>query len=127
MPRRARADEPRYRSGRPRPRLAHRLRRVHFLAPSDEAFTSLSADGITDLLADPELLVETLENHLIEGRLDAAALSELDQVTTAFGTDVAVTATDGVMIGDAMVTTADVSVGDRGIIHVVDALLVPGD
>lgn len=98
-----------------------------FFAPSDDAFASLSADGITDLLADPELLIETLENHLVEGRLDAAALSGVGEVTTAYGSTVPVRSNDGVQIGEANVTTADVSVGDDGVIHVVDALLIPGE
>ena len=96
-----------------------------FLAPSDEAFTALSADEIADLLADPALLLETLENHVVDGRMDAAALSGADGVETRRGSILTVEAGDRISIGGATVTTADVPVGEDGIVHVVDALLIP--
>ena len=52
-------------------------------------------------------------------------LSNNQVVTTLLGTDVTVTINSmGVFIDNAMVTVADI-VADNGVVHVIDAVLLP--
>ena len=52
-------------------------------------------------------------------------LSNGQTVTTLLGSDVTVTISGGnVYINNAMVTVADI-VGDNGVVHVIDAVLLP--
>ena len=96
-----------------------------FLAPNDEAFTSLSADEMADLLSDPAQILETLRNHAPEGTQMAADLTTAASVDTRAGETLPVTVDgDTVMIGDAVVVTTDIEVGG-GVIHVVDGFLLP--
>lgn len=96
-----------------------------FFAPNDEAFTSLSPDEVTDLLADPTEVGDVLRNHTIAGRVAASDLTDGMELTTEAG-EVLVVSIDGdtVEVGGAVVVTTDVEVDD-GIVHVVDALIVP--
>ncbi len=96
-----------------------------FLAPNDEAFTSLSADDMADLLTDPAQILETLRNHSLDGTQTAADLTTESSVDTRAGESLAVTVDgDTVMIGDVTVVTTDIEVGG-GVIHVVDGFLLP--
>jgi|GEM_PF-2198063 len=96
-----------------------------FLAPNDEAFTSLSADDMADLLSDPAQILETLRNHSLYGTQLATDLTTAASVDTRAGENLPVTVDgDTVMIGDVVVVTTDIEVGG-GVIHVVDGLLLP--
>jgi len=96
-----------------------------FLAPNDEAFTSLSADEMADLLSDPAQILETLRNHSLDGTQTATDLTTAASVDTRAGESLPVTVDgDTVMIGDVVVVTTDIEVGG-GVIHVVDGFLLP--
>jgi len=96
-----------------------------FLAPNDEAFTSLSADDMADLLSDPAQILETLRNHSLDGTQTATDLTTATSVDTRAGESLPVTVDgDTVMIGDVVVVTTDIEVGG-GVIHVVDGFLLP--
>jgi len=96
-----------------------------FLAPNDEAFTSLSADDMADLLSDPAQILETLRNHSLDGTQTSADLTTAASVDTRSGESIPVTVDgDAVMIGDVVVVTTDIEVGG-GVIHVVDGFLLP--
>ena len=96
-----------------------------FLAPNDEAFTSLSADEMADLLSDPAQILETLRNHSLDGTQSATDLTTAASVDTRAGESLPVTVDgDTVMIGDVVVVTTDIEVGG-GVIHVVDGFLLP--
>lgn len=96
-----------------------------FLAPSDAAFTSLTADDMADLLSDPEQILDTLRNHTLDGTYTAEELEGMDTVETRSGEALPVSV-DGttIRIGDVAVTKTDISVGN-GVIHVVDGFLLP--
>ncbi len=97
-----------------------------FFAPNDEAFVSLSSDEIADLLSDSDRIAAVLQNHTVEQRLTAAEIADSGSVNSASGTELQVVASgDTVTVGDATVITSDVEVGDGGIVHVVDRLLLP--
>ena len=96
-------------------------------APTDEAVTALvTALGITaeELLALPGL-TDILLHHVVAGTAMAADLSDGQMITNLLGQDVTVTINEmGVFINNSMVTAADI-VADNGVVHVIDAVLVP--
>ncbi len=99
-------------------------------APTDEAFEAALADlGLTaeELLADTELLTSVLTYHVVEGEVPAADVVTLDgqEVETVNGETVTISVDgDAVMVNDANVITTDVF-ASNGVIHVIDAVLVP--
>lgn len=96
-------------------------------APTDEAFAVLGEDTLTELLAQPEKLSSILTYHVLSGKIDAqAALAAAGTtVETASGNQLALS-TNGttLQVNTATVTTTDLMT-DNGIIHVIDAVLLP--
>ncbi|MEQ8672966.1 MAG: BMP family ABC transporter substrate-binding protein [Aggregatilineales bacterium] len=99
-------------------------------APTDEAFAAaLDALGMTaeEVLADTETLTSILLYHVVENAVGAEVVVNLDGVSvpTLNGESVTISVTeDGVMVNDANVILADVH-ASNGIIHVIDAVLIP--
>ena len=94
-------------------------------APTDAAFDLLPAGTVTALLADIPLLTDILKHHVVGASVMSGMLSNNQVVTTLLGTDVTVTINSmGVYIDNAMVTVADI-VADNGVVHVIDAVLIP--
>ncbi len=104
-------------------------------APTDEAFAAaLEALGLTaeELLASPDL-ASILTYHVVAGKLMAADVIAAVEagggeamVDTVNGAPIKVTIVDGkVMInGTATVTAADLEAGN-GVVHVIDAVILP--
>jgi uncharacterized surface protein with fasciclin (FAS1) repeats len=104
-------------------------------APTDDAFAALPAGTVDTLLEDPAGdLTDILTYHVVEGAVPAADVVGLDgqDVTTlngaAFTVEVAddgsVTLTDATG-NDVAVVATDVQ-ASNGVIHVIDAVLLPG-
>jgi uncharacterized surface protein with fasciclin (FAS1) repeats len=94
-------------------------------APTDEAFAALPEGTLDDLLADPDALADILLYHVVPGNVMAADVVGLESATTAQGSDIAITVDgDTVMVNDATVTATDI-VASNGVIHVIDAVLLP--
>ncbi len=103
-------------------------------APTDDAFDQFESDnpGVLEGLSDAELS-NVLRYHVVEGTVLAADLSDGDDVETLADDDATftvnangdVTLTDGSDdTDDATVTEADIE-ASNGVIHVVDAVLLP--
>ena len=96
-------------------------------APDDEAFAALP-DGTVENLLLPEnkdQLIEILTYHVIEGKVMSSDIAGQQlSVNTLAGIDLGIDASDGVNVGGATVTTADVE-ADNGVIHVIDTVLIP--
>jgi uncharacterized surface protein with fasciclin (FAS1) repeats len=94
-------------------------------APTDAAFNLLGQATITALLADIPQLTDILKHHVVGDSVMSGMLSNNQVVTTLLGTNVTVTINSmGVFIENAMVTVADI-VADNGVVHVIDAVLIP--
>ena len=94
-------------------------------AQTDAAFNLLPSGTVTALLNDIPALTNILLHHVVGDSVMSAMLSNNQIVTTLLGTDVTVTInSSGVFIDNAMVTVADI-VADNGVVHVIDAVLLP--
>jgi len=95
-------------------------------APTDAAFAALPAGTVETLLADPTgALTQILLYHVVGAQALSTDLTNGQTVVTLQGQAVTVTINaDGVFINNAQVTVADI-VTSNGVIHVIDAVLVP--
>ena len=94
-------------------------------APTDEAFAQLPAGTVEDWFANPQALTDVLLYHVVEGRLTAADVAQLDTVESLTGKALDITVEgETVKVDGATVLTADLA-GSNGIIHVIDTVLVP--
>ena len=97
-------------------------------APTDAAFALLPEGLIAQLLEDPTGdLTTILTHHVHSGNVLSTDLSNGMMVPTLAGTNLTVSITDGmVQIDNANVSDADIET-DNGVVHVIDAVLVPND
>ncbi len=96
-------------------------------APTDEAFAKLPAGTLDELLKpeNKQKLADILTYHVVPGGVFAADVVKLMEATTVLGKNVAIQVTDGkVYINGAQVIIADVK-ASNGVIHVIDAVLLP--
>jgi uncharacterized surface protein with fasciclin (FAS1) repeats len=93
-------------------------------APTDEAFAALPAGTVEGLLADIPALTKVLTYHVVAGKVLAADVVTLTSATTVEGSDLTIDASDGVKVNGANVIATDIEC-DNGVIHVVDAVLLP--
>jgi uncharacterized surface protein with fasciclin (FAS1) repeats len=96
-------------------------------APSDEAFAKLPAGTVEDLLKpeNKEKLVAILTYHVVPGKVMAADVAGKETMAKSVqGGEIKVNGTNGVMVNDAKVVQADI-VTDNGVIHVIDAVIMP--
>ncbi len=95
-------------------------------APTDEAFAQLPEGTVAALLEDIEALTAILTYHVVPGRVMAADVVGISSAETVQGGDLAIAVVNGVVrINDAAVVAADVE-ASNGVIHVIDAVLLPG-
>jgi len=96
-------------------------------APTDAAFDKLPAGKLDNWLK-PENkaeLISVLKYHVTPGRVLAADVGKLNQTKTEQGQSAKIKMTgDKVMIDDANVTLTDIP-STNGVIHPIDAVLVP--
>jgi len=95
-------------------------------APTDAAFAALPEGVLDDLLlpANQAQLQDILLYHVVSGQVFSGNLQDGATPTTLQGQTLTVDLSQGVMINDANVTTADI-ITTNGVIHVIDAVLLP--
>jgi uncharacterized surface protein with fasciclin (FAS1) repeats len=96
-------------------------------APSDDAFAALPAGTVDDLVKpeNKEKLTAILLLHVIPGKVLAADVAgKVMDPATAGGATIHVDGTNGVTVDGAKVVTADIGCSN-GVIHVIDAVLLP--
>lgn len=97
-------------------------------APVDAAFEALVEAGVDvgAIVADTALLTDILTYHVVEGAVDSTTVVGLTEATMLNGGTVTI-AVDGetVTLNDSVTVTAVDIEACNGIIHVIDAVLVP--
>lgn len=103
-------------------------------APTDEAFAALPEGTLDDLLLEEnrDQLVSILTYHVVPGNVASSDLTEgmtsdLTEGMTAAtveGNEVTFTLEGGPKVNDANITQPDVA-ADNGVIHVIDAVIMP--
>jgi len=96
-------------------------------APTDEAFAKLPAGTVDALLKDIPKLTSILTYHVVGGKVMAADVMKMDgqAAKTVNGAELKISTQDGVKLnGDVQVTATDIDC-TNGVIHVVDAVLIP--
>ena len=95
-------------------------------APTDQAFANVPADTLQGLFK-PEAknqLVNVLTYHVVPGKVMASDVVKLTTAKTVQGQNIAITVNGGVKIDGANVVTTDIEC-DNGVIHVIDAVILP--
>ncbi|GAB5521874.1 MAG: hypothetical protein RhofKO_41250 [Rhodothermales bacterium] len=95
---------------------------ITVFAPINGAFTELG-ESVDALLANEELLTKVLQYHVVPGRLEASDLQGRTTLTTLAGQTLRINTENGVMINNAMVTTANIE-ATNGIVHLIDGVLL---
>ena len=96
-------------------------------APTDEAFAKLPAGTLDDLLKpeNKEKLKGILTYHVVSGKVTAQDVTKLKTAKTVNGQVLKITVMDGtVMVDKAKVTKTDIMCSN-GVIHVIDAVVLP--
>jgi uncharacterized surface protein with fasciclin (FAS1) repeats len=96
-------------------------------APTDEAFAKLGKDTLADLLKpeNKDKLAAILKYHVVAGKVQAADVVARKSVVTLQGGEAKISVQDGkVKIDAANVVATDVVAGN-GVIHVIDAVILP--
>ena len=96
-------------------------------APTDEAFAKLPKGTLEDLLKpeNKQKLTQILTYHVVPGKVMAKDVMGLKSAKTVNGKEVKIDAKDGkVMVDKATVAKADVE-ASNGVIHVIDAVILP--
>ena len=96
-------------------------------APTDEAFAKLPKGTVEDLLKpeNKEKLKAILTYHVVSGKVMAKDVAGIKEAKTLNGASLSISVTGGkVMIDNAHVTQTDI-LADNGVIHVIDAVVLP--
>lgn len=93
-------------------------------APTDEAFAKLPAGALDGLLKDKAKLTAVLTYHVVPGKVMAADAAKLKSAKTVEGQSLTIDASSGVKVDGAKVVKADI-VASNGVIHVIDAVVMP--
>jgi uncharacterized surface protein with fasciclin (FAS1) repeats len=96
-------------------------------APTDEAFAKLPAGTVEDLLK-PEnkaKLRRILTYHVVAGSVPSSEAAKLTSAKTVSGDSITIKAANGsVMVDNARVVKTDIA-ASNGVIHVIDAVILP--
>jgi uncharacterized surface protein with fasciclin (FAS1) repeats len=96
-------------------------------APTDDAFKKLPKGTLEDLLKpeNKKKLASILNYHVVPGKHLAADVAKMKEATSVEGSKIKIVAKDGkVKVDDANVVKTDIVCGN-GVIHVIDAVIMP--
>jgi uncharacterized surface protein with fasciclin (FAS1) repeats len=96
-------------------------------APNDAAFAKLPAGTLDNLLKpeNKEQLVAILTYHVVHGKVMSKDIAgKKTMAKSVEGSEIAVDATNGVKVDNAKVVKADIE-ASNGVIHVIDAVIMP--
>ena len=95
-------------------------------APTDAAFAALPAGTVEDLLKpeNKDKLVAVLTYHVVAGKVMSTDLTEGMTAATVQGSDVTITLEGGAKVNGAVISAVDIE-ASNGVIHVIDAVILP--
>ena len=95
-------------------------------APTDEAFAALPEGTVENLLLpeNKDQLIAVLTYHVIAGKVMSTDLQDDMMAATVQGSSVTIDLDNGVMVDGANVVAADIE-ATNGVIHVIDAVILP--
>ncbi len=96
-------------------------------APNNQAFLDLPVGALDDLLLplNQAQLVDVLQGHIVAGQTFARDLSDGQTLTTLSGRTITVNIANGtISVDGAQVVEANI-VASNGVIHIIDAVLLP--
>ena len=95
-------------------------------APTDEAFAALPEGTVENLLKpeNKDQLIAVLTYHVISGKVMSTDLQDDMMAATVQGSSVTIDLDNGVMVDGANVVAADIE-ATNGVIHVIDAVILP--
>lgn len=96
-------------------------------APTNAAFAALPAGTVENLLKpeNKDQLIAILTYHVVAGKVMAADVVKVESATSLQGQSITVSVVDGgVMVDNANVIATDIK-ASNGVIHVIDAVLLP--
>lgn len=94
-------------------------------APTDEAFAKIPEEKLEALLKDKKALTAVLTYHVVPGKVMAADVVKLNTAKTVQGKSIDIVTKDGkVTINGANVLKTDIACRN-GVIHVIDAVILP--
>lgn len=94
-------------------------------APTDEAFAKVPKATLDALAADRAKLKAVLTYHVVAGKVMAADVVKLKDAKTVQGSSVKIAVTGGkVTVDAANVVKTDIA-ASNGVIHVIDAVILP--
>ncbi|NBC29158.1 MAG: fasciclin domain-containing protein [Spirochaetes bacterium] len=97
-------------------------------APTDAAFAALPEGTLDSLLQNPEQLANVLTYHVVPGRVFSGDVVNVDAATTVQGADIQVSVDMGsVMLNDSATVVQTDILTTNGVIHVIDAVILPPD
>ena len=96
-------------------------------APTDAAFALLGDDTINALLADLPALTDILTYHVLSGQVlaDAAIAAAGTAIPTVNGANIAISLANETLFINGVSVTANNVLASNGVIHVIDAVLLP--
>jgi uncharacterized surface protein with fasciclin (FAS1) repeats len=96
-------------------------------APTDEAFAALPEGALDGLLKDKDELKQVLLYHVVTGKVMAKDVVKVETVEMLSGSEAKITVKkDTVMIAGVKIIKTDI-VATNGIIHVIDAVMLPSE
>jgi uncharacterized surface protein with fasciclin (FAS1) repeats len=93
-------------------------------APTDEAFAKIPKADLEALLADKAKLTKVLTYHVVPGKVMAADVVKLKEAKTVQGQSIRIDTSSGVKVDGANVIKTDI-LASNGVIHVIDAVILP--
>lgn len=93
-------------------------------APTDEAFANLPAGTVESLLEDPPALEKILLYHVVPGTYLAGDVLASTTLRTMNGQSLAITTVGGPKVNQSAIAATDIR-ARNGVIHVIDAVLIP--
>jgi uncharacterized surface protein with fasciclin (FAS1) repeats len=95
-------------------------------APTDAAFAALPAGTVENLLKpeNKDQLIAILTYHVVSGKVMSTDLVDDMMAATVQGSSITIDLDNGVMVDNATIVIADIE-ATNGVIHVIDAVILP--